>query len=287
MITHARRIRILSVGLAFLLVLSMSGAAFAYSGILAFGDSLSDNGTGALNGNPDDIYGFQRYSNGPVWVEYLASDYLKAPLLDLAYGGATTAYDNPAAYSATKNDYYRGNTGLLWQLGAYAAAHPSGIPSGTLVALWAGGNDMFNRRSTSAAASNIGAAIQILYNLGGRDFIVPNLSYNDADPYLAWKKPFDEQLAAVIELIAKADPDINIVLLDLNKLTAICDFTDGTYLEQTHGPGIYLSYDGVHPTTEIHCQIADYAAQAIPLPATLYLFISGLTMLAGIKRRLR
>jgi phospholipase/lecithinase/hemolysin len=287
MIMHTRRISIVSVGLAFLLALLMGGSAFAYSGILAFGDSLSDNGTGALNGNPDDIYGFQRYSNGPVWVEYLASDHLNVPLLDMAYGGATTAYDNPAAYSSTKNEYYLGNTGLLWQLGAYAAAHPSGIPSGTLVALWAGGNDMFNLRSTSAAASNIGAAIQILYNLGGRDFIIPNLSYNDTDPYLAWKKLFDEQLAAVVDLVAEFNPDINIVLLDLNKLEAACDFLDGTYLEQTHGPGTYLSYDGVHPTTEIHCQIADYAAQAIPLPATVYLFISGLTMLAGIKRRFR
>ena len=92
----------------------------AYTKILALGDSLSDNGYyqgypggTAGNTNPADIYGFQRFSNGPVWVEYLAGPTLfNVPLLDLAYGGATTSIDNPAAYQTTGLSKYLSETGL-------------------------------------------------------------------------------------------------------------------------------------------------------------------------------
>ncbi|EJF59503.1 GDSL lipase/esterase [Dichomitus squalens] len=67
----------------------------AYSAIVVFGDSFSDDGNGAWvvsnhtwPANPNYFGG--RFSNGPVWIEYVASN-LSVPLLDFATGGATTS----------------------------------------------------------------------------------------------------------------------------------------------------------------------------------------------------
>src|SRR6185369_7310765 len=61
--------------------------------IKAFGDSTCDNGNGTytyLNHTypPSPPYYNGRFSNGPVWVEYL-SNLLNTALYDYAWGGAT------------------------------------------------------------------------------------------------------------------------------------------------------------------------------------------------------
>jgi phospholipase/lecithinase/hemolysin len=286
---------ILAGFLCILLILSTGVLVHAYTKILAFGDSLSDNGYyqgypggTAGNTNPADVYGFRRYSNGLVWVEYLAGPTLfNVPLLDLAYGGATTSFDNPAAFNATGDPKYNTTTGLQWQVGAYQSVFGTISPT-TLVTLWAGGNDMFNARSPVTAAQNIGLAIQNLIVIGGSAFIVPNLSYNDTDPYKPWKQPFDIELALDLATLKVTYPEIDIYALDMNGLvlTGIVNYT-GTWLyDNPRKEGTYYSYDGVHPTTEVHAQIADYAAAAaVPEPATMLLLGSGLIGLAGYGRK--
>ena len=57
--------------------------------VVTFGDSVSDNGNTfrlTLGRIPPPPYYKGRFSNGPVWVEYLA-DYLHAKLHDFAFGG--------------------------------------------------------------------------------------------------------------------------------------------------------------------------------------------------------
>ncbi|CAG8500546.1 3558_t:CDS:2 [Paraglomus brasilianum] len=68
--------------------------ALKYDTIVAFGDSTCDNGNGTytlLNHTypPSPPYYNGRFSNGPVFMEYL-SNILNATLYDYAYGGATS-----------------------------------------------------------------------------------------------------------------------------------------------------------------------------------------------------
>jgi phospholipase/lecithinase/hemolysin len=276
---------ILALFLSVFLIFSTAILAHAYSSILAFGDSLSDNGiygqyADAVNINPSDSYGFYRFSNGPNWVEYLAGpSHLNVSLLDLAYGGATTSWDNPAAGLSI--------TGLQWQVAAYKVVFGNSISSNTLVTLWAGGNDMFQGRPADTAADNIKLAIQNLILIGGQEFLVPNLPYDNTDPYKLWKQAFDIELALDLAALIGANPGIDIYALDLNGLVLTgIDFYTGTWLEQTYGPGTYRYWDGVHPTTEVHAQIADYAAAAVtPEPATMLLLGFGLIGLAGYGRK--
>ena len=82
-----------------LLVLSTAVPAVAghFARLVAFGDSLSDTGAvfavtqGAVPPSPPYYAG--RFSNGPVWPEYLGAA-LSLPVENFAYGGAQTDHAN-------------------------------------------------------------------------------------------------------------------------------------------------------------------------------------------------
>ena len=64
----------LVLALALVPGLSAAAAAAQFDRVIAFGDSLTDDAFG-------DGHGFNRYSNGPVWVDYLAAE-LAIPTVD-------------------------------------------------------------------------------------------------------------------------------------------------------------------------------------------------------------
>ncbi len=260
----------------FLVFAAVTGAQ-AYSGILAFGDSLSDNGYyegypggTAGNTNPADFYGFRSFSAGPVWVDYLASDLGVSAMLNMAYGGATSGWDNPAAYAATADSKYLTQTGLQWQVAAYGSVFGS-VADETLITMSAGGNDNFNSRPADTAAQNVALAISTLYALGGRDFLVLNLpATND------WQTNFSLLLYAQLSILNSLFDDINLYILDWNQV----DLT-GLALDNIMMP------DGIHPTTDHQRRIANIAWTAVPEPASILLMLLGFAGLAGLRRKMK
>src|SRR4051812_8541313 len=96
-----KRSRLLGSALLCSFVLWLASPTFPASAgqftkLVVLGDSLSDTGNlfaatgGAIPPSP---YYLGRFSNGPVWVEYLA-EALDVPFEDYAYGGAKTDEGN-------------------------------------------------------------------------------------------------------------------------------------------------------------------------------------------------
>lgn len=275
----------------------------AFTHVVSFGDSLSDNG---LNVDPDnpfvllDDQGFARFTNGWVWVEYLAEK-LGATHDGRAYGGATTG-DGPV--------------NLRWQIDQYAGQIAN---DSTLFTLWAGGNDLrgidpsalpgdpsFAPAVINAALANIDTAVRELYAKGARQILIPNLpdlgitpeNYGNFAATMAssWFN-FGYQsygisgLADVITGLRGAYADLTIYELDIFNIINDEILGQGYFPNETEGwlgsgenVADYLFYDDIHPTTDAHWLIADYAANAVPVPSAILLLGSGLLFLIRLKR---
>lgn len=196
------------------------GNAQAYSNLVFFGDSLSDTGnvlslTTVFSPPPFPSFpGAEgRFSNGPVWTEYLAAGlglpnaakpsnlFLAGPPVvspptvipigptggqNFAFGGARTGLDGTAGP----------NTGLFGQLVAwngsiFAGSLTRGADPNALYVVFAGANDLRDARSAHPAdtptddaeraaaaatvAANITTALGLLAEAGARHFLLVNL----------------------------------------------------------------------------------------------------------------
>ncbi|WP_457425096.1 SGNH/GDSL hydrolase family protein [Roseateles sp. P5_E7] len=178
--THPVRSSLAAAALAVLL--AGPASAVTFSDAFFFGDSLSDTGNilvatgGTIPATPPYFNG--RFSNGPVWVEYLAAgighaDAAKASLLgghNYAFGGARTSN--------------AGASDLLSQVGSFVSALPAMADANALYVVVAGGNDMRDARSGNpanigaaavAATDNLKAAIGLLAGKGAKNILVANL----------------------------------------------------------------------------------------------------------------
>lgn len=190
--------RSLRLAAACLMLALAPGAAAAtpWTGLVVFGDSLSDMGNAyALSGGifpPSPPYA-QRFSNGPVAAEYLAG-HLGVPLArstaggtNFAVGGATTGILNfnfeinsPAGI---QNFPALGTSGIAGQIGAYKAGNPAFDPSRTLFMVWGGPNDVFLAlaqgsdpgAAAAQAVQNLALDVLGLAQIGAQHFLVPNM----------------------------------------------------------------------------------------------------------------
>ncbi len=222
-----------------------------FSGMVSFGDSLSDvgntlgllseNQARILTGYNSNFYFPGRYSDGPVWVDHLYTD--------LGFGtmprnnGITeqngTNFSWAGARSGTGNNFvFLPN--LLTQVGFYTdqlnASNPAlPSPTTTLFTLWIGGNDVFAHVENNdpiipaQVAGNVATAITNLYNAGGRTFLVPNLppigespDYRN-DPIkgpqaTTFTDGFNSALDIELNLLSSALSGINIIKLDINQI---------------------------------------------------------------------
>lgn len=182
--------------------------AVAYNQIVVFGDSLSDTGNVLLSTAntfpPSPPYGGVpglhpqqypgRFSDGQVWVEYLAQRLgLPAPAPSLAggtnfaWGGAQTGvsfepYDstlNPDPFPLTST------LAITEQVGAYLTSGQIADPQSTLYVVWGGANDFVlgNESDPAVPARNLQASIQNLIRFAGaQHLLVGNMPQLTAAP---------------------------------------------------------------------------------------------------------
>jgi hypothetical protein len=149
-----------------------------YTGLVAFGDSLTDTGNRyAATGGTDPTsppYDAGRWSDGPIWIEHLAAGLgLPAPTPS-ALGG--TDYAAADAGTALSGYAHNGSAHIGTQITTYLSAH-SIIDGDQLFVIWGGTNDLGPHSTTdpSATVANLTAEITELAQAGAKQFLVPNL----------------------------------------------------------------------------------------------------------------
>jgi phospholipase/lecithinase/hemolysin len=272
-----RKIRLV-LFIALVIGLPAAAAASQYTHIVVFGDSLSDDGNlFALDATqvPASQYYQGRFSNGLVWVEYLAgADLLDATLVNNAYGGATTDGSSPP--------------GVQLQVSTYVAS-ATALPD-ALYIIWVGANDFLGipPADFETSAANIGDALDELATFGANHIMVVNLpdlgaiprnaGTNNAAVATALTTSFNAELAEVVTAFETANPSIRVYEFNANALfsdvmanpadygignaTGICP--NFTVDDDFDNDGDYLFWDSIHPTTEAHEEIAQEAAQLLP-----------------------
>ncbi|KAI8618400.1 hypothetical protein BC830DRAFT_947614 [Chytriomyces sp. MP71] len=266
-------------------LIAAANAALAPSDIkdiVVFGDSISDTGNlYASYGVPLPPYKDGRFSNGPVWVEFLSKYLNGASLHDFAYGSSC------ADVADSQNmPLFQGSSvttaqipDLMGQLALFKKDSASKLSSkSTLVTVFAGGNDFNfsaragkipNPKSIADAVINM---VQALLKEGVTKVLVGNMPPLDKtpsgysnptlQPILAYlSDSFNSALAEGIAKITAANPSADIVVNDINKLFTyattpagqkdfgIVDYSHTCFNQTAWAacaqPNIYLFWDGV------------------------------------------
>lgn len=336
-------------GFAALLAVLFSSSAMAlpthFSKLYVFGDSLSDIGNNLLLSGglipPPARYDNGRFSNGTVWIETVADAFGIDPSrfvpslspqatpanlsagysLNYAYAGSATGIENitPDGLLTVR--------GLLGQVADFTTLVTSagGVsdPANSLYTLWSGANDYLLAGVAAgvpappdpvAIVGNVRSSIQQLYDLGGRNFLVPMLPDLGDIPIVVLggdsarvsarfvSMTHNSLLKTTLQDLRAIDPGINIYTPDIFSLfeavladPATFGFTHAlTELGPASGCLIlppfvctalptgfdgqgYAIWDEEHPTQNLSILMAQMtlATEAIPEPSTLLLVLVG------------
>lgn len=265
----------------------MASHGSTFSTFYVFGDSLSD--TGRNPATPAGSYYNGRYSNGPLWVEYLSGD------LGMPYNAS-----NNFAYSGSQT------SDLMSQIAGVPA---SSTLHTSLFSVVSGGNDFLNNVSLGVndsgwgqvitnAVANITLAVTTLYTNGAREMIVGNLPNLGQIPaanstptgfpeYIDSKVAlFNVMLQSAMTNAMQKNSGLRIYLLNLNACLSNVLSAPATYgftvttngaLEDPNltdksfnGPGAnYAFWDDVHPTTKLHALMGTAAYDCVAVEMNL------------------
>ncbi len=276
--------------------------ATTYSQLVVYGDSLSDLGrrSFAATGGIAPPYGSVtdgRFSNGPLWVEYLANSLgiATTPTTNFAVGGATTGAVNTVAngLSATNTPTAKPSQliGIQQQINNYAIGDAD-----ALYVVWGGANDYLGGGTIDPRipVDNLTTEIATLISRGAKNILVPNLPNLGALPgtrttpnaakLSALTQSHNFNLTRSIAALRQANPSVKLTILDVNDLFArvvnnpsqfgFSNVTDGCLLVSCQNPNTYLFWDSLHPTTAAHQLIGNFAVRAVsptiaPAPFTI------------------
>jgi len=317
--THPIRHTVAGAALAALATLFAGpAAADGFSTAYFFGDSLSDTGNiFTLTGGTQPVAPYYpgRYSNGPVWTEYLAAgighaEASKAVLQggnNFAYGGALTGGGSiPSVLSQVTSFVNR----------------PGAADPNALYVVVAGGNDMRAARSGNpanigaaavTATNNLKTALGLLAAEGAKNVLVANL------PDLGWtpeavalgltgvstqaSNAFNELMGGVVSY--GQGLGLTMSFFDLAGLSAAVHNDALNNGGATYGitnvttpcgafsgsVGISCSVsqfsDALHPSALSHQFMGAAALAAVPEPATYGLMALGLGVVGFMARRKR
>jgi len=206
------------------------GEARAFSQIVVFGDSLSDNGntyrlTQGFAANPmlpfpdDATYVGGRQTNGRVAVEFMAL-HMHTPLADFAQAGATTGTVN-----VNDDGTYAPGTlklaGMSTQVANYLPGPHPVVDPNALYVLWGGPNDFLSGLANpvgfdaglaiGTALGNLSSEAQSLYMAGARSFLIPSMP----DLGLTPRASFGGVSAQATALTEAFDANLNSMLVGL------------------------------------------------------------------------
>lgn len=301
---------------AFVTLAPSVALAASYSGIIAFGDSLSDAGnasiatggaepgpgyaTRTVTGIPFPVGYFTnpQVGGGPsgLWVDQLAGLLGVAdPQPFLAPLGGT----NYAVGSATTSGLVSMNTEVGLFLSGGAA------PSTALYTMWGGANDIFAGMNPVAAADTIANEILTLHAAGANNFLWLNLPMLGFSPGLsgnpalsgaanAASLAFDAEWLSRLAFLHTLG--INVTGLDVNALFAqilanpgafgFTNVTSACMATPGCNPNTFLYWDQEHPTTYADSLVARAAFNAlnpVPEPPSVVLMgMGGLFVIAGV-----
>jgi phospholipase/lecithinase/hemolysin len=271
------RVGMLAMGMAALLYGAMATSgeiATPYSGLVVFGDSLSDTGNAG------------RFTNGPVWVEVIA-ERVGTELKPSRAGGT-----NYAVGGALTDG---GLSDVRGQLAAYLETHRGRADARALHVVYAGANNLLMagcepnrdspRRVARRAAAALGAVVDDLAAAGAEHILVPNLPNIGFAPALRALGPtcvtearrLTEAFNAALEgelREVEAKRSITVRRLDVFALAdqVMSDPRSAGFRDVTT-PCLRGSCDGalfwdyLHPAAAAHARLAAAALSAIGLPA--------------------
>ncbi len=266
---------------------------------------MTDRNTYLAAGIPPSPPYYQgHYSNGPIWLEYLANSLgVAAPTASLA-GGTDYAWGGAETGSGLS---YEGTPNIGSQISTYLA---SNTPLSTqLITIWGGANDFLNGGVTNPAVpvANLISEITTLAAAGGKQFLVPNLpllgdlpatntlpqANRDALNFLTLT--FDSMLYSQLNQlqgklgITMHQVDIDSVFQNIIAnpgAYGLTNVTDSAIADGNLSGQGYLFWDTVHPTTVIQALIGATAfATVVPEPSSLTLVLIAAPLLLAWRRR--
>jgi cholinesterase len=287
--------------------LSVLAQASTYNAVIVYGDSLSDNGNlFAATGQPASPYFDGRMSNGPVAVEQLAA-LLGSPLLDYAWGGATTGIGN-LGDGGTPTSFGLDNLpGMQTELAQTQASLGPYVSNGLFV-VWGGPDDFLSPSPLDTTVAQIVARavsdelgiVQSLRTLGAQHILVPGMPDLGLTPYfqsLPRGAVEGTEIASAFNAALVAGLPSGVTYFNTSALLdsivanpaayGFNDVTDPCYNGTTvcSDPSQYLFFDSFHPTTAADAFAAEGFREVVsPEPSTFVLLMVGGLVLGAVSR---